>query len=776
MWKSLSNLVTSKQGRIICILAWMIVPISLFVFSPSLTDVSSSRQQDFLPVGAESTVAIKISEEHFPNNGIPGILVYKRDTGLTSQDLEAIHVDFRWLESQVDQGLLGNVNSIFNNPGARDSLISSDESTLMTYFTITAGEEIISGVDVEQIQEVVRKIRGDLVGSRTDGMQVWLTGPAGTLEDAVSVFQSIDMRITIATVLLVLTILLIIYRAPLLAILPLVSAGLSYFAVTGIVSILAERIGMVVTAQATSIMVVLIFGAGTDYMLFISSRFKEQLNLGMNVKDSIAETMTKISPAILSSALTTILAMLALGLATLRSFQVLGPILALGMFFAIISGLTLIPAILSLLGKIAFWPRSTSSNSQGKAATGFWNRVAHLVERRPLFIVVTSVVVLLFMSTGALTMKPSFNLLDSLPDNTESVQGYLTIQESFPSGSISPTSVFVVLEETAIDHLGVIESITGTLSSIPGISSVTSPSRPFGSQLEMDVEEYMDHLRYMSSRDPNPTKQKAEGIDVSSTSRELSNETYLFESYLAADRLMSNTGEVVRLDVVFRDNPGSLESLDKIKSMRRALDQFNLYPIKDIVVGGDTAIQYDTKAANNRDIKTIAPIVLIIIFVILVILLKAIIAPLYLLASVVLSFFGSLGISVIFFQFILGHSGVGSGVPIFMFLFLVALGVDYNIYIISRVKEEAETHGIRDGTKKAIIGTGGVITSAGIILAGTFTALTILPLRDLFQLGFVVALGVVIDTFFIRGFMVPSFVMLLGRWNWWPFLSDKTSD
>ena len=774
MWKTISNLVTSKKGRALCLLAWILVPISLFVFAPSLTDVSTSRQQDFLPVGAESTEAIKISEEHFPANGIPGILVYKRQGGLTDQDLKAIHKDFRWLESLIENQVLGNVNSIFNNPGARDSLTSLDQSTLMTYFSITAGQESVSEVDVEQVQEAVREIRSRLVASRTDGIDVWLTGPAGTLEDAVSVFQSIDLRITIATVLLVLTILLIIYRAPLLAILPLVSAGLSYLLVSGIVAILAERTGMVVTAQATSIMVVLIFGAGTDYMLFISSRFKEQLNLGMNVNDSISETMTKISPAILSSAITTILAMLALGLATLRSFQVLGPILALGMAFAIISGLTFIPAILSLLGKLAFWPRGIGLHSSGKTKPGFWNKVANLVHRKPLFIVLTSVVALLLMSTGALTMRPSFNLLDSLPDTTESVRGYITIQESFPSGSISPTNVFVVLKENAIDHMDIVESISATISSIAGISTVTSPSRPFGNPLGINLEEYSDHLRHISLSNKASTKEVTEDIYRTSAPSQSSNETYLMESYLASTRLTSSSGTVVRLDVVLEDDPGSLESLEKIKSIRQALGQFNSYPIGEIVVGGDTAIQYDTKSANNRDIKTVAPIVLLIIFLVLVILLKAIVAPLYLLASVVLSFFGSLGISVIFFQNILGHSGVGSGVPIFMFVFLVALGVDYNIYIISRVKEEAETHGIRDGTRKAITSTGGVITSAGIILAGTFTALTILPLRDIFQLGFVVALGVLIDTFFIRGFMVPSFVMLLGRWNWWPFISDKT--
>ena len=699
--------------------------------------------------------------------------MYKRPKGLTNQDLQAIHNDFTWLESKIDQQLLGNINSIFNNPGARDSLMSPDQSTLMTYFSITAGEESASSMDIEQIQEIVREIRGNLVASRTDGIEVWLTGPAGTLEDAVSVFQSIDMRITLFTVLLVLTILLIIYKAPLLAIIPVISAGLSYFAVAGIVSILAEGTGMVVTAQATSIMIVLIFGAGTDYMLFISSRFREHLNLGMDTKDSITKTMTKISPAIFSSALTTILAMLTLGLATLRSFQVLGPILALGMLFAIISGLTFIPASLSLLGKIAFWPRNTSWNLKNVTAPGFWDRVANLVDRKPLFIVITSVVALLFMSTGVLTMKPSFSLLDSLPDNTESVQGYSIIQESFPSGSISPTNVFVVLEETVTDYLDIIESISATISSIPGISTVTSPSRPFGNPIEINVEKYADH-HHITSSDTTSIKLEVDIMGTTPRFGGLQNENYASEYYLAAEKLISSSGKVIRLDIVLPDDPGSLESFEKVKHIRQALNQFNSYPIKDIVVGGDTAIQYDTKVATSMDIKTIAPIVLIIIFAILVILLKAILAPLYLLASVVLSFFGSLGISVIFFQFILGHSGVGSGVPIFMFLFLVALGVDYNIYIICRVKEEAEIHGIKNGTKRAITSTGGVITSAGIILAGTFTALTILPLRDLFQLGFVVALGVLIDTFFVRGFMVPSFAMLLGRWNWWPFISDKT--
>ena len=231
---------------------------------------------------------------------------------------------------------------------------------------------------------------------------------------------------------------------------------------------------------------------------------------------------------------------------------------------------------------------------------------------------------------------------------------------------------------------------------------------------------------------------------------------------------ISRYGNAARIEVVFDEDPGSSESLSKIAELRQVASSHIGNNVEAVLVGGNSAIQYDTKMASDRDIRVIAPIVLAIIFVVLVVLVKALVAPLYLLGSVLLSFLGSLGISVLFFTYILGHDGIGSGVPIFMFIFLVALGVDYNIYIISRVQEESGKLGIKDGTIAAVSSTGGVITSAGIILAGTFASLTTLPLRELFQLGFVVAFGVLLDTFFVRGVMVPAFVMLFNKWNWWP--------
>ena len=775
MWGSISNIVSSRFGRIFFIVAWLFFPILLFSVSPSLTEVSSSSQEDFLPVGVESTKAIEIQEIHFPSQGIPGILIYKNTNGLSIEDFEKIEQEFLWLQARsAEIQVIGEVNSIFNNPGLRTNLVSSDNTTMMMFFTLLASDD----VSIEEVQSEVRIIRKKIIQDRTDEVEVWLTGAAGVLEDAVSVFQSIDTTITLFTVVLVLTILLIIYKAPILAILPVLSAGFAYLAASAIVSLLAKNAGLVVNAQATSIMVVLIFGAGTDYMLFISSRFREYLIGGKGSIDGIAETMSRIGPAIFSSAITTILAMLALLLATSRAYQVLGPILALGMTFAILSGLTFIPAVLSLLGEKAYWPRKFSQLDSKDHKIGvserFWDKVASLVSSKPLFTMIVSVVLLLFMSVGTLSFKPSFDLRASLPDSSESVSGFDVLQEAFPSGTVYPTTVFVILNEDVFENLDLIEEISTKLSSVDNVASVSSPSRPFGAKLQIPLDSYQ------KSFDDLPKEMK-ESISILGSdglrdfeSLEIIDPVQLALIATSYD-LISNSGQVARFEVVFNGDPGSLEILDKIPQLRMEIASIENQLLEEVLVGGSTAIQYDTKIANERDIKLIAPIVLVVIFVVLVILVRAVIAPVYLLGSVVLSFLGSLGISVLIFQNILGHDGIGSGVPIYMFLFLVALGVDYNIYIISRVKEESEKHGIKEGTKIAVSSTGGVITSAGVILAATFGALAILPLRDLLQLGFVVSFGVLLDTFFVRGFLVPSLVMLCGKFSWWPF-NEKTSD
>ena len=776
MWEAISRLVTRGRGRTLAIAGWIIVPVTLFVVAPSLTDVSSTRQQDFLPVGVESTRAISVRHEHFPSKGVPGMLVYNRPSGLSENDLILIENQVSWLLSREQTGHIGDVISVFNNPGLTQYLASDNGTTMMVTFTILYDP---TNTSIELIQEEIRLIRSKLVIEAVNGLGIWFTGPAGVLEDAVSVFQSVDKRITIFTVALVLVILLAIYRAPLLAVIPLLSAGLAYLGASGIVAILADRAGLVVNAQATTIMVVLIFGAGTDYMLFISARWKEYMRDGDNAPDAISKTMAKIGPAIFSSACTTIFAMLALGLATLRSLQVLGPVLALGMVFAIIAGLTFVPAVLSLLGRRAYWPTkittSGSSNNEEIPTTGIWFRIARMVGEKPMFTALACIIAFGGMALGTLTMKPSYDMLTSLPADTESVLGFEALRREFEPGAFSPITVFVVLDGLVMEDMEYIETVTGTLANLEGIIRVSGPTRPFGRMLPISPTEQAELIAGL----PKAVRDNLDEYGVNAIPDLIEQQTLsqeelpLASGYLATLRFISATGTVAQLDVITEEKPGSMESLEKIGTIRRTIDEFEQRVNTEILVGGETAIQYDTMLANNRDIQVIAPIALVLIFVVLVILIRAIVAPLYLVASVVLSFLGSLGVSVVIFQNLLGHEGIGSGVPIFMFLFLVALGIDYNIYLIARIREESMRRPIKEGTIIAVSSTGGVITSAGVILAGTFAAMSTLPLRDLFQLGFVVSLGVILDTIFVRGFMVPSIAMLLGRWNWWPFMNAR---
>lgn len=780
MWKSIVWLVTSKYGKIISVIAWVVIPVTLTIssaigISPSLADVSSNNQDDFLPIGAESKKALEFQQQYFPTSGTPGMLVYFREGGLNDKDLLEIESDYSWLlDRALESQVLSEVSTYFDNHELKDSVLSLDNSTLLILLSFKGSDDLT----VDNLQEEIRIIRSRLVEPRQEDLQVWLTGPAGVLEDAVSVFQSIDFTITLTSVLLVLVILLSIYRlAIILAILPIISAGLAYLAASNIVALLANRTDLVVNAQATSIMVVLIFGSGTDYMLFISSRFREQLRSGKTVSQAISNTMVKVGPAIFSSATTTILAMLVLGLASLRSYQILGPILAIGMIFAIIAGLTFIPAILSILGRFAYWPSRIVVEpvrildiNHDSPEIGVWYRIAELLNRRPAVIALVSVCILSIMSIGVLQLKPSYDLLGSLPEDTESVEGFKVLQKSFASGTGDPTNVFIVTSNNPIKSFDKIESLTKQLSEIKGVSQIWGPTRPFGIELNNSPNEYAAIIATLSPElrasiwadGPKSLSILVAQGDLQHNQIKLNTSIVETHSYISAEE------NIVKLDVVFEDDPGATKTLENIAVLRHEIKGFLDEELTTIMVGGQTALQYDTKVAGDRDRIVIIPIVLVIIFFVLVLLVKAIVIPLYLLGTVLLSFLASLGLSVFIFQFVLGHDGIGSGVPVFMFIFLVALGIDYNIYIISRVREESQNLDIRKATIVSVAKTGGVITSAGIILAGTFAALTTLPLRDLFQLGFVVSLGVLLDTFWVRAIIVPSLVILLGKWNWWP--------
>jgi len=409
----------------------------------------------------------------------------------------------------------------------------------------------------------------------------------------------------------------------------------------------------------------------------------------------------------------------------------------MAIFVVLLSGLFVMPAVIALFGKWAFWPRPLIQQSSVKT-DGIWYGVGRLVSRKPRIVFGITMLGILIATLPSWTIIPSFNFIDGFPDDAESKRGYVLLADSFPEGQLAPTEIFIETSGSAITgRLEAVEDFSATIAGTPGIYRVSGPTRPTGIPMP-------------------PTEAIAFG----------------------AARFISSDGSTARVEVLIDGDPYSQESLELVREMRllAELSEFGEIAGARILVGGESAVQADTKASIDADITWLAPVSLLAIFFVLVLLLKSIVAPLYLVFSVIVSFGATFGLSVFAFHQIFGHSGVAYSNGVWMFIFLVALGADYNIFVMSRIREATKKEGFRDGIAIAVGRTGGVVTSAGIILAGTFAVLTTLPLRDIFQLGFAVMLGVLIDTFVVRALLVPSMAVMIGEISWWPRGRRKNTD
>ncbi len=763
------RLVASPRGALAVVLAWLVVGAAIFVLSPSLGEVTTNNQDDFLPSNAEATAAIKLVQERYPSTGgTPAILVFHRADGLTEDDAARINRATAVLKDNSRPELVESVLAVDGSPQLDATLRAPDGKTVMTF--VTFGGSPAAPEFGEAVEWAGDAVRDAVVGS---GLTVEVTGPGGIIADAVRVFAQIDFRSTLFTVLLVLVLLLVIYRSPALALLPLVGVGWTLLVAQGLVATMAANAGLSLNGQVTALLSVLMFGAGTNFTLFIVSRYREELLTTTSRWDAMRLSVVRIGPSITSSAGTTLAAMLALVLASLGSFRALGPSLSIAIALMLVAGLTLIPALTVLLGPVAFWPRRASVRGGGNSRV--WSAAADAVVRRPMVTLVATMVVLIVMCLGVPTLKPNFSFLSGFPDDLSSKIGAGILDGSFGSGELAPTNVFVTSPGGDVyEDLVAIESISAAIAAVPGIQKVSGPSRPDGKAPVVPVET----LQVAIGSIPDAAKEAissgsfGSGAPAATNSRGGSQpDPRTLGVYAAGQRFIAPDGGVARLDVVMTDDPYGIPALDRISLIRqagrRAAVNVGLSE-GAVLVGGVTAIQADTREAVDRDIGIIGPIVIALIWVILLGLLRSLVAATYLLGSVLISFLATLGISVVIFQNLMGHPGVGYQNAVWMFIFLAAFGADYNILIMSRIKEEIAKHGTVEGTRFAVARTGGVITSAGIILAGTFSILGTLPLRDIMQLGFAVALGTLIDTFVVRALFVPSIVIVLKRWNWWP--------
>jgi RND superfamily putative drug exporter len=706
--RGLASIVAGRRTKWVILAVWIVAAVAMSPLGSKLADVTTDDTESFLPSNAESTEVVRTLDHQFPSKETAlALVVYQNEHGLTPADFAKIGTDAQKIKAEPAKIPL--VKSTPSNPapnpvlpaiaGPTSKLVSPNHQVAYAVYTLPT--------DFDHEFDWGKAMR-DITGSNTGDMNVYVTGDVGFNTDAHDVFSNIDTKLLLATTILVLVLLGAIYRSALVAISPLIVVFLAYQFATGLIYLYAKS-GATVSSNSTGILVVLMFGVGTDYCLLLVSRYREELRRLEDKHEAMQRAVRRAGPAILASGLTVTLAMLVLVLAESGNTKSLGPVAAISVFCAMLAGITVLPAVLTIFGRRGFWPRRSIVNYDPEHAeiahTGLWRRFGDRVLHRPAPALIVTAGVFLLGALGLIAYKVDYSSTTFFKKSVQSVEGFKVLSDGFPAGTLSPTTVLVEQQGGPVTPQDVALA-AGKLKTVEGVAGVL------------------------------PTQQK------------------------------STDGRIQVVDVILKGDPNDVSSLDLVPKLRDSVA--DLKPGVTALVGGGTAINYDYNKATERDLKLIAPLALLVMAIILGILLQAIVAPLVLLASVVLSFACTLGISILFIRFVVGDAGFDASIPTFAFIFLVALGIDYTIFLMARVREEARKHGTREGMLRAIAATGPVITSAGVILAGTFSVLMTLPVTFTFDLGFMVALGILLDTFIVRTIMVPAAVELIGDKIWWP--------
>ncbi|MGW7344103.1 MMPL family transporter [Streptomyces sp. NPDC054854] len=539
------------------------------------------------------------------------------------------------------------------------------------------------------------------------GLSASIAGPAATQADLADAFAGIDGLLLGVALGAVLLILLLVYRSLLLPIVIIISAVFALGLACAVVYALADHGVVRVDGQVQGILSILVIGAATDYALLLAARFREELAARDDRVAAAVASVRRSAGAITASAATVALGLLALLASDLTNNRALGPVGAIGIVCAALSTLTFLPAVLVLLGRAAFWPATPKPADATTEGHRLWRRVANLIDRAPRRVWVSTTLLLVVLAAFAPTLTSRGVPLDEIfVKDAPSVAAQKALGRHFPGGSGQPAVIIADADEAEE-----VEAAARATDGVASASPVTASGRPGGGGEPLVVD-----------------------------------------------------GRI-RIDATLAAAADSDAAKNTVAELR---GRVHAVPGAGALVGGYTAQQYDTERTAARDRTVIVPVVLAIILLILVLLLRSVLVPVLLVATVALNFMATLGVSALVFQHLLGFSGTDASVPLYGFVFLVALGVDYNIFLMSRVREETLTHGVREGVLRGLTTTGGVITSAGVVLAATFAALMVIPLAFLFQIAFIVAFGVLLDTLVVRSLLVPALVIDIGPRSWWP--------
>ncbi|MED3549624.1 MMPL family transporter [Cytobacillus praedii] len=689
--QAITDRVTTKKGMWVTLSIWLVATILLAVFAPNVKDYEVSRVAS-LPEDAQSVIAQTKVDKYFKDNdGTPAILVFQSKEG--EVELTQLAELLETIERKNIDGVEQVIPLSALPPQAAAGFFSEDKTTALIPLTFDSSLETKEMRDsLKSIQKIVKE---------SSNLTLYVTGPAGIATDSLDLFSRADLVLILSTVGLILILLIVIYRSPLLALIPLLAAVFVYEIVMQTLGLMGKA-GLDISNQTISIASILLFAAVIDYSLFVFSRYREELKEHDDKFISMKAAMRETGMPVFFSGGTVLAAMLVLFFAGLGDYRNFAPTFATTMAIIMLASITLVPALFTLFGRKSFWPKIPRVGDARVKTNSIWSKIGRFVVKKPGLSVVVVGAFLLLSASNMFNLKYEFDTMKSFPEDMPSRMGYEILEEKFEKGDLAPTTVLFEAKNEVSDEQQ--EAIKAALMDQPLVSNV----------------------RINGKTDDN---------------------------------------KAINYSLTFEESPYSVETIDALETMIADADQIvadsNL--TGELYFAGETATKVDDRSVNNKDVLLIVLLETILIFIMLIVLTKSIKMPIYMMGTILVSFLAALGLGMFLTNLIFDIGTISNRVPLYAFVFLIALGIDYNIILISRFQEERRKHSVKEAVEIAVANTGGVISSAGIILAATFAVLMTQPVQLLFVFGFIVAVGILLDTFLVRGVLLPGLIVLFEK-------------
>lgn len=688
-----TDAVASRRGVWVTLCIWLVVIIGLSVFAPGSKDYSVNSVSQLYPKTSPSEIAKERVDTYFAGeDGLPGVIVFEADGDVETSEV----TQFTAAVGEADVAYMKSIVPLERLPeAALETFISDDSSALFLPILFDAG---MTSKEINVALDEIVPLAEEYVGAT-----FYLTGPAGIAVDATALFSRADLVLLFSTVGIILLLLIVTYRSPLLALIPLFGAVFVYAVVDRLLGLVGAS-GVELANQSLSIMMILLFAVVIDYSLFVFSRFREELKKTADKYEAMRLAMREIGIPIFYSGSTIFLAMIVLLFASFGDYRNFAPIFTVAVFVVMVAGITLIPALFTIFGRRSFWPKVPRVGEDAEAASTLWSRVGRFVATKPK--VGAATVLALLVVCGALIFQLTYeyNTLKSFPEDMPSREGYHILEEKFEPGMLAPTTVLFEAKNA------ITEEDSNALITL------------------LEERELVQSVRLDS---------------------------------------MTDDERVAQYELVFASDPYGVEAMDILKGLVADSDAIvhDAGISGDIYFAGETAASVDNRSVNVRDLIVIVIIETILIFTMLIFLTRSVTISAIMMGTILISFVAALGLGNVLSGWIFGVDAISNRVPVYAFVFLVALGIDYNIFLVSRFLEEKKRMLVHDAIQTSVAKTGGVISSAGIILAATFAVLITQPIQDLMIFGFIVALGILMDTFLIRGALLPSLLALIEKNN-----------